>query len=153
MKLSKNLSLAEMINSSTAKREGINNSPTPQHLENLKYLAEKVFQPIADHFKSPIHVSSGYRSKKLNDVIGGSLSSFHSLGCAVDIDNDNTEITNKQIFDFIRKNLDFTELIWEFGNKDNPDWVHVAIVKGREKEKEILVATGRKNRPVYRKWK
>lgn len=142
-----------MINSDTAKRRGINNSPTPQHLENIKYLAEKVFQPIRDHFKSSIHISSGYRSKKLNEAIGGSFSSFHSLGCAMDIDNDNTEISNKQIFDFIRTKLDFTELIWEFGDKNNADWVHVAIVKGREKEKEILVATGTKRKPVYRKWK
>jgi hypothetical protein len=153
MQLSKNLTLAEMINSSTAKRKNIDNSPTSIHLENMKYLAEKVFQPIREHFNVPIHISSGYRSKKLNEAIGGSLTSFHSSGCAIDIDNDNSSVTNKEIFDYIKNNLDFTELIWEFGTKDNPDWTHVAIVKGREKEKEILKATKEKNKPVYRKWK
>ena len=153
MQLSKNLTLAEMLNSSEAKRRGIENKPTSEHLENMKYLAEKVFQPIREHFGAPIHISSGYRSKELNIAIKGSLSSFHSKGQAIDIDNDNTAITNKEIFDYIRLNLPFTELIWEFGDLNNPSWVHVAIVKGREKEKEILKATKEKGKTVYRLWK
>lgn len=139
-KLSNHLSLAEMINSGTAKRLGISNMPTPDHLENMKYLAEKVFEPIRAYFNMSIHVSSGYRSKDLNKAIGGSQTSFHSIGCAMDIDMDNTSISNKEIFYFILNNLDFTELIWEFGTNDRPDWVHVAIVKNREKEKEVLTS-------------
>lgn len=153
MQLSKHLSLAEMVNSDTAKRNNINNNPTAEHLENMKYLAEKVFEPIREHFGIPILISSGYRSKALNQHIKGSLSSFHSKGCAIDIDMDNTTITNKELFHWIKDNLQYTELIWEFGNKDNADWIHVGIVKGREKEKETLVATKEKGKPVYRLWK
>lgn len=145
IQLSKNLMLSEVTRSESAKRRGINNQPTKEHLENLKYLAEKVFQPIRDHFGVPIRISSGYRSKELNKAIKGSTTSFHSTGNALDIDNDNTSITNAQIFNFIKDNLDFTELINEF----DYSWVHVAIVKGREKEKEILVATKRNGRDHY----
>jgi hypothetical protein len=150
MNLSTNLTLAEMVRSESAKRHNISNQPTPQHLENMRYLAEKIFQPIRDHFRFQILISSGYRSAALNKKIGGSNSSFHSKGCAIDIDNDNTLITNKQIFDFIKENLEFTELIWEKGSDTNPAWVHVAIVKGREKEKEILKT---KDGKTYTKFK
>ena len=78
--------------------------PTPQHIENFKKLAENVFQPIREHFGVPIHISSGYRSKALNTAVGGSLSSQHCSGEAIDIDMDGTSITNKQIFDFIKEN-------------------------------------------------
>jgi hypothetical protein len=115
----------------------------------MKYLAEKVFQPIRDHFNVPIHISSGYRSKALNEAIGGSNASFHSLGAAIDIDMDGTSVTNKEIFDFIRKNLEFTELINEF----NYSWIHVAIVKGREDEKEVLVASKVNNKTIYNTYK
>jgi hypothetical protein len=150
IKLSKNLSLSEVIRSESAKRRGISNYPTPAHIENLKYVAEKIFQPVRDHFKVPIRISSGYRSRELNAIIGGSQTSFHSLGAAIDIDQTLGKVTNKQIFDFIRESLDFTELIWEFGDKTNPDWVHVAIVKGREKEKETLEAYRVNGKTFYR---
>lgn len=153
IQLSKNLMLSEVTRSESAKRRGINNQPTKEHLENLKYLAEKVFQPIREHFGVPIRISSGYRSKELNKAIKGSTTSFHSIGAAIDIDNDGTSITNAQIFNFIKENLDFTELIWEFGTKLNPAWVHVAILKGREKEKEILVATKRNGKDHYELFK
>jgi hypothetical protein len=149
MLLSKNLTLAEMIRSESAKRKGILNTPTQPHIDNMKYLAEKVFQPIRDHFNIPIHISSGYRSKALNQAIGGSNASFHSLGAAIDIDMDGTSVTNKEIFDFIRKNLEFTELINEF----NYSWIHVAIVKGREDEKEVLVASKVNNKTIYNTYK
>jgi uncharacterized protein YcbK (DUF882 family) len=87
MQLSKNLSLAEVIRSETAKRRGISNMPTPEHTENFKLLAEKIFQPIRDHFGVPIHISSGYRSKELNSAIGGSLTSQHCQGEAIDIED------------------------------------------------------------------
>jgi hypothetical protein len=149
IQLSKNLTLPEVTRSESAKRKGIDNNPTAEHLENLKYLAENIFQKVRDHFGVPIRISSGYRSKALNKAIGGSMTSFHSSGCALDLDNDGTSITNKQIFDYIKDNLEFTELIWEFGDKSNPDWVHVGIVKGREKEKEVLEAKKVKGKTVY----
>jgi zinc D-Ala-D-Ala carboxypeptidase len=145
--LSANLKLSQVTISETAKRRRINNNPTPEHLENLKYLAEKIYEPLFSHFKTPLRMNSVYRSKALNRAIGGSSNSFHSSGCAIDFDMDGTSITNKQIFDYIKDNLDFTELINEF----NFSWIHVAIVKGREKEKEVLEAKKIKNKTVYLK--
>jgi len=142
MNLSKNLTLAEMLRSESAKRKGIENKPLPEHLENMKLLAENVFQPIREHFGIPIHISSGYRSKELNKAVGGSQTSQHSKGQAMDIDMDNTSITNKQVFDFIKNNLEFDQLIWEFGTGKNPDWVHVSYVapgKGKNR-KQVLMA-------------
>lgn len=139
MQLSKNLSLAEVVRSESAKRRGINNMPTAEHLENLKELALNVFQPIRDHFKVPIHISSGYRSRILNNAVNGAAKSQHCLGQAIDIDVDGTSITNKQVFDYIKQNLDFDQLIWEFGNDLNPDWVHVSFNKGANK-KQVLRA-------------
>lgn len=140
MQLSKNLSLAEVMRSETAKRKGISNMPTPEHIENFKLLAEKVFQPIREHFGVPIHISSGYRSAALNKAVGGSLSSQHCSGEAIDIDMDGTDITNAQIFNYIKDNLEFDQLIWEFGTDSNPDWVHVSYESKGKQRKQILKA-------------
>jgi hypothetical protein len=140
MQLSKNLSLAEVIRSETAKRKGISNMPTEAHIENFKLLAEKVFQPIREHFGVPIHISSGYRSKALNEAIKGSSSSQHCSGEAIDIDMDGTSITNAEIFNYIKDNLEFDQLIWEFGTDTNPDWVHVSYESTGKQRKQILKA-------------
>lgn len=139
MQLSKNLSLAEVVRSESAKRRGINNLPTAEHLENLKDLALNVFQPIRDHFKVPIHISSGYRSRILNNAVNGATKSQHCSGQAIDIDVDGTSITNKQVFDYIKDNLDFDQLIFEFGTDKNPDWVHVSYSKDNNR-KQVLRA-------------
>jgi len=154
MKLSKNLSLNEVIKSNTAERKGIDNSPNETHLNNLKYLAEQVFQPIRDYFKVPIYISSGYRSPALNEAIGGSPRSFHSHGMALDLDQDgrNKGVSNADVFFFIKENLPFSELIWEFGTEDNPNWVHVAIAKGRESEKKIKIAEKIDGKTKYKVW-
>jgi hypothetical protein len=147
MKISQHLSLSEVTRSETAKRKGISNTPTAEHLENFKLLAEKVFEPIRAHFGVPIHISSGYRSKELNDAIGGSQTSQHSKGQAIDIDMDGSTngVTNKMIFDFIKDKLDFDQLIWEFGTDKNPDWVHVSYTKaGNRKQKLKAVRSGAK---------
>jgi hypothetical protein len=148
MQLSKNLSLAEVVRSESAKRNGISNTPTKEHLANLVSIALKVFQPIRDHFLVPIHISSGYRSLALNRAVGGSNTSQHSKGQALDIDMDGTNITNKQIFDFIKDNIEFDQLIWEFGNDKNPDWVHVSYAKGKNR-KQILKAVRRNGKTSY----
>ena len=149
MQLSKNLALAEVTRSETAKRKGISNMPTPEHIENFKKLAEKVFQPIRDHFGVPIRISSGYRSAALNKSIGGAgktvngvyvPSSQHCTGEAIDIDMDGTTITNAQIFNYIKENLEFDQLIWEFGTDTNPDWVHVSYESTGKQRKQILKA-------------
>ena len=130
MKLSKNLSLAEVTKSNTAKRLGIDNTPDDWEIENLRAIAEEVFQPLRDSFGVPIHVSSGYRCEELNVKIGGSIRSQHVQGRALDLDADVFGgCTNSQIFQFILNNLTFDQLIWEFGDQDDPDWVHVSYVR------------------------
>ena len=128
MNIAKNLTLKEAIKSHTAIKNNIDNSPTVEHLVNLTITANQVFQKIRDHFCEPIFVSSMYRSNKLNDIIGGSSSSQHCKGEAIDIDQDNrnSSVTNGEIFGYILQSLDFDQLIWEFGDDENPEWVHVS---------------------------
>jgi len=154
MQLSKNLSLAEVVRSESAKRRGINNMPTSEHLENFKKLAENIFEPIRNHFKVPIHLSSGYRSAALNKAIGGASSSQHCTGEAIDIDMDGSAngVTNKMVFDYIKANLNFDQLIWEFGTKDAPDWVHVSFESTGKQRKQVLRAVkagGKTSYQVY----
>jgi hypothetical protein len=148
MKLSENLELSEVIRSESAKRLGVNNTPTAEHIENLKALAENIFQPIRDHFGVPIRISSGYRSAALNKKIGGARKSDHLAGKAIDIDQDNTSITNAQVFDFIKHNLKFSQLIWEFGTDKNPDWVHVSY-DPKNLKCQILKAIKQNGKTVY----
>jgi hypothetical protein len=123
--------------------------PTPEHIENLKQLAENIFEPIRNHFGSPIYISSGYRSQALNAAIpGSSINSQHSRGMAIDIDMDGTDIKNSAIFEYA-KTLPFDQLIWEFGTKDNPDWVHISY--SPLNRKQILYATKRNGKTIYNK--
>ena len=117
MKLSEHLDLSEVTRSDSAKRKGISNEPTAEHLENFKKLAENIFEPIRNHFKVPIHLSSGYRSAALNKAIGGASSSQHCTGEAIDIDMDGSAngVTNKMVFDYIKANLNFDQ--FQFQNK------------------------------------
>ena len=141
--LSKHLSLVEVTKSNTATRLGIDNSPTEEHLANLKVVAEKVFELIREHFGVPIGISSGYRSKKLNTAVKGSSSSEHCKGMALDIDADIFGgITNKEIFNYIKENLEFTQLIWEFGNDNEPDWVHVSYNPSNLKKQVLKAVKG-----------
>ena len=155
MQLSKHLSLAEVTRSDSAKRTGISNEPTAEHLENFKLLAEKVFEPIREHFKVPIHISSGYRSLALNKKIGGSLTSQHCSGEAIDIDMDGSAsgVTNKQVFDFIKQHLNFDQLIWEFGTASNPDWVHVSYESTGKQRKQVLRAIKQGGKTAYAPYK
>jgi hypothetical protein len=138
MKLSAHLDLSEVTRSDMAKRKGISNMPTPEHIENFKKLAENIFEPIRKHFGVPITISSGYRSKELNTAIGGSLGSQHLLGQAIDIDMDGTTkgVTNKMVFDYIKANLNFDQLINEF----NYSWVHVSYNPTGKQRKQVLDA-------------
>ena len=139
MKLSDNLGLSEVIKSNTAIRKGIDNSPTDDHLESLEDIAKDIFQPLRNAL-GVIYVSSGYRSEDLNKAIGGSRKSQHSKGEALDLDNDNKNgaASNTEIFNYIKDNLDFDQLIWEFGTDEKPDWVHVSYTTKRSNRKEIL---------------
>ena len=152
MKLSKNLRLVEMIRSESAKRLGISNQPTQEHIENMMLLAQKVFEPIRAYFDTPIYISSGYRSSALNKAIKGAASSQHCAGEAIDIDMDGSSvITNKDVFMYIKDNLEFDQLIWEFGDDNNPDWVHVSYTKHGNR-KQVLVAFREDKQTKYRNW-
>jgi hypothetical protein len=153
MQLSKNLALAEVTRSETAKRRGISNMPTEAHIENFKLLAEKVFQPIRENFGIPIHISSGYRSAALNKAIGGAASSQHCSGEAIDIDMDGTSIKNADVFNYIKDNLEFDQLIWEFGTDSNPDWVHVSYESTGKQRKQILKAVKKGGATSYLPYK
>lgn len=141
-KISEHLDLSEVIRSEQAKRMGISNMPTPEHIENFKKLAENIFEPIRNNFRVPIHISSGYRSVELNKAIKGSSSSQHCKAEAIDVDMDGSSngVTNKMVFDYIYKNLDFDQLIWEFGTSENPDWVHVSYNSNGTQRKQVLKA-------------
>jgi len=154
MKLSKNLSLGEFTNSQTAKRRGIDNTPKDKHLEAAKLLAKNIFQPIREHFGKPIFISSGYRSAALNEAIGGSKTSQHSKGEAIDIDMDYRKgPQNEEVFHYIRENLPFDQLIWEFGTDKRPDWVHVSYNSDGEQRGQILVAKrNSKGKTYYENW-
>jgi hypothetical protein len=146
MKLSAHFALGEFTRSESAKREGLDNTPTAEHLENLKTLCEKVLEPIRLRFGS-INISSGYRGKMLNHFIGGSVSSDHCVGRAADIDMDDsgTGVTNKEIFEYIKNNLEFDQLINEF----NYSWVHVGYRQGANR-KQVLDAVKEGGKTVYR---
>jgi zinc D-Ala-D-Ala carboxypeptidase len=151
MKISEHLDLVEVTRSETAKRKGISNMPIEAHIENFKKLAEHIFEPIRNHFNVPIHISSGYRSKELNTSIGGSLTSQHCSGEAIDIDMDGSAngVTNKMVFEYVKDNLDFDQMIWEFGSSNAPDWVHVSYETSGKQRKQILRATKSNGKTHY----
>lgn len=149
MKLSEHLDLSEVIRSESAKRRGISNMPTEEHIKNLKLIAENVFEPIRANFRQPIRISSGYRSQSLNAAIGGANRSQHSTGEALDLDMDGTALSNKEIFNFIKDKLSFDQLIWEFGNDHNPDWVHVSYSANGNQRKQVLRAIKENGKTKY----
>jgi zinc D-Ala-D-Ala carboxypeptidase len=151
MQISKHITLEEACKSATADKLGIvNNNPSLNIINNMKLLAEKVFEPVRTHFKAPIKISSMYRGQELNNAVKGSITSQHCTGEAMDIDNDKP--TNKEVFDYIKDNLDFDQLIWEFGTKDNPEWVHVSYESSGKQRNQVLRAEKINGKTVYSKW-
>jgi hypothetical protein len=148
--ISKHLTLAELTYSATAIKLGIVNVPNQLQTENLKTLALKVFEPVREHFGVPIHISSGYRIMNLNQALNGSITSQHCKGEAIDIDMKGDKVTNAQIFHWIKDNLKYDQLIWEFGDKKNPDWVHVSYTK--ENRQQTLRAVKVNGRTHYEKF-
>lgn len=151
MKLSDNLSLAEVIKSNTAIKYGIDNSPTEEHLENLKAIAQDVFQRVREHFGKAIYVSSGYRSEALNERIGGSSTSQHCKGEALDLDAQvYGGLTNAQLFSYIEEWITFDQLIWEFGSNTEPDWIHVSYKKDGNNRGQTLLAYKKDGKTKYK---
>jgi hypothetical protein len=154
MRISKYVSLSEATKSQTAVRKGIDNSPASQeHLDAMVNLATKVFDPVREHFDVPIGVSSFYRSPNLNTAIGGSTRSQHTIGEAMDIDADMFgRLTNKEIYEFIRDNIEFDQMIWEFGTDEEPAWVHVSLKLNGTNRGEMLKAYKENGRTRYTYW-
>lgn len=136
-KISKNISYKEATHSNYAKQFGIANKPKTEHIENMQVLAEKVFEPLREWVGGPIKVNSMFRSEKLNTALKGSYTSSHLSGEALDITSLGLK-TNLEMFHYIKDNLDFDQLIWEFGAA-NPKWIHVSYNSEKENRKQILV--------------
>jgi len=148
-KISKNISYKEGVYSITADRLGLENKPTEEHLANMKELAEKVFQPLRLWVNAPIKINSFYRSPELNKAIGGSSKSQHCKGQAIDIDDTYGHATNADMFMYIKENLDFDQMIWEFGDDKNPNWVHVSYVSPEDNRNRCLKAYRENGKTKY----
>ena len=147
--ISKHISYKEATQSQTATRLGIPNVPSKYDVQNMQLLAEKVFEPLREFFDVPIYVSSFYRSKELNKAIGGSSRSQHCEGRAIDLDDVYGGVTNAEMFQFITNILDYDCIIWEFGNDENPAWVHVSYVSEDQNRKQMLRATKKNGKTIY----
>jgi zinc D-Ala-D-Ala carboxypeptidase len=138
--ISKHVSKKEGTFSNTATRRGIDNTPGSKELQNMELIAEKIFEPLRKVANGPIKINSFYRSVELNKAIGGSSKSQHCQGRAIDIDDVHGYMSNKEMYNYIKNNLDFDQLIWEFGTEDNPDWVHVSYVDVDNNRRRCLQA-------------
>lgn len=149
-KISKHISGREAIESYTAKRKGIENIPSEYQLTNMVAIAENVFEPLRKWVGGPIKINSFFRSPELNKAIGGSSKSQHCEGRAIDIDDTYGWKSNAEMYNYIKNNLDFDQLIWEFGTDDNPDWVHVSYVSIDGNRRRCLKAEKVNNKTTYK---
>jgi hypothetical protein len=140
-RISKHISYKEAVGSNYAKQKGIKNKPNEEQVENMKLLAEKVFEPLREWVGCPIKVNSMFRSLELNTALKGSKTSSHMKGEAMDITSMGGK-SNLEMFHYIRTELDFDQLIWEFGSE--PKWLHVSF--SNNNRKQVLVT---KKRGVY----
>ena len=149
MRISKHISLREATHSATAKRRGIENTPNEEQLDAMYKVAEFIFEPLRLYVGGAIKITSFFRSPKVNKAIGGVSSSQHCKGQAIDIDDVFDHKTNAEMFEYIRENLDFDQLIWEFGDSNNPAWLHVSYVSKAENRNRVLRAVKRNGRTKY----
>jgi len=134
-RISKNISYKEATESHYAKSYGISNKPKAEHIKNMELVAEKVFEPLREWVDAPIKVNSMFRSLKLNTGIGGSKTSSHMTGNAIDITSMGGK-TNLEMFHYIKDNLDFDQLIWEYGSE--PRWLHISYESEKTNRKQVL---------------
>ena len=139
-RISEHISLKEGIKSHTATRLSIDNTPRDIDLINMKTIAEKVFEPLRKWVGGPIAINSFYRSPELNSAIGGSKSSQHCIGCALDIDDTYGHMSNAEMFNWIKANLNYDQMIWEFGTDMNPNWIHISYVSEEDNRNKCLKA-------------
>lgn len=147
--ISKHISYKEATRSNTAMRLGITNLPNGYQLSNMEAVAEAVFEPLRKWVGGPIRINSFFRCEELNTAIGGSSRSQHCEGRAIDIDDVHGHATNAEMFEYIKDNLNFDQLIWEFGDDDNPDWVHVSFVSEDQNRNRCLRALKSNGKTKY----
>jgi zinc D-Ala-D-Ala carboxypeptidase len=148
--ISKHVSYKEGVRSNTALRLGIENVPNDEQLKNMGVVASEVFEPLREWVGGPIKINSFFRCYKLNKAISGSKTSQHMSGQAMDIDDTFGCKTNAEMFNYVKDNLDFDQMIWEFGDDDNPDWVHVSFVSKEENRNRCLKAYKEKGKTKYK---
>ena len=141
MNLSAHVTLKEFQASGLATLRNLNNEMNESQIASAKLLCENVFEPLRLYLNTPIQISSGFRSLQVNKMIGGASTSQHTKGEAMDI-----KIGAKG-FNFIKDKLDFDQLIWEFGNDENPAWVHVSF--SSKNRKQVLKATKKNGKTIY----
>ena len=148
--ISKHVSYKEGVYSNTATRRGINNTPNDEQLSNMELIAEEIFEPLRVWVGGPIKINSFFRSPELNTAIGGSSKSQHCKGQAMDIDDTFGKATNAEMYHFIKDNLDFDQMIWEFGDDDNPNWVHISYVSEEDNRRRCLKAYKEESKTKYK---
>ena len=149
MKISEHISYKEATRSVTALRLGIDNTPNEYQLQNMELIAKNVFEPLRKAVGGPIKINSFMRVEKLNQAIGGSSRSQHCQGRAMDLDDTYGHWTNAEMYHYIKNNLDFDQIIWEFGTDENPDWVHVSYVDADSNRKRCLKAIKENGKTKY----
>ena len=147
--ISEHISYREGVYSNTATRRGIDNTPDDDQLSNMELVAEEVFEPLRVYVDGPIKINSFFRCPELNKAIGGSSKSQHCQGQAIDLDDTFGRATNAEMYHFIKEKLNFDQLIWEFGDDDNPDWVHVSYVSEEDNRSRCLKAYRDKGKTKY----
>ena len=150
MKISDHITYAEAIHSNTAKRRGIDNTPSEVQVLSMKLLADKVFEPLRKWVGGPIKVNSFFRSVALNEAIGGVASSQHCKGQAIDIDDVYGRKTNAEMYKWIQENLDYDQMIWEFGTDTQPNWIHVSYISKEENRNKCLKAYKEHGKTKYK---
>ena len=149
-KISQNISFKEATKSNTALRLNLNNNPDAYQITNMVGVAENVFEPLREHVGGPIKINSMFRSEELNTAIGGSSRSQHIEGRAMDLDDTFGHKSNAEMFHYIKDNLNFDQLIWEFGDDNNPNWIHVSYISEEENRGRCLRAEKVNGRTSYR---
>ena len=147
--ISKHISYKEGVYSITAIRKGIDNTPNNDQLLKMVSVAEEVFEPLRSYVGGPIKINSFFRCPELNTAIGGSSKSQHCKGQAIDIDDTFGRMTNAEMYHWIKEYLEFDQMIWEFGDDDNPDWVHISYVSEEDNRNRCLKAYRDKGKTKY----
>ena len=147
--ISEHVSYKEGVYSTTAMRREIDNTPNDEQLDNMETIAEKVFEPLREWVGGAIKINSFFRCPELNKAIGGSSKSQHCQGQAIDIDDTYKVVANSDMYNYIKNNLDFDQLIWEFGDDDNPNWVHVSYVSREDNRNRCLKAYKEQGKSKY----